>query len=159
MRALPVTPKKIFPLLLEQKPQQYRPHMGGKKFMLSIANIPIQKLQIMAADFRKAGNNAQAKSIYICLMAVIKLKDGPKSDRLANNFFELAEVYAEENNYTGAQTLYERAIEIWQLSQDPETKTRITEASKRLHILSELEMGRVLREQRKTNPASNHHVA
>jgi tetratricopeptide (TPR) repeat protein len=127
--------------------------------MLSIADIPIQKLQTMAADFRKAGNKAQAKSIYICLMAVIKLKDGPKSDRLANNFFELAEVYAEENNYTGAQTLYERAIEIWQQSQDPEAKTSIAEASKRLHILSELEMGRVLREERKKNSGSDQDVA
>ncbi len=122
---------------------------------MDIADIPITKLQQMAADAQKSGNLAQAKSIYVCLIAAIKMKDGPKSDRLANNFFQLAEVYGEENNYSGAQTLYERAIEVWQQSPDPEAKTRINEASKRLHILAELETGRALRQERKNKSASN----
>ena len=121
---------------------------------MSIADIPISELQQMAADAQQSGNLAQAKSIYVCLIAVIKLKDGPMSDRLANNFFQLAEVYGEENNYSGAQTLYERAIEIWQQSQDPEAKKRISEASKRLHILSELEIGKALRQERKNKSSS-----
>ncbi len=116
-----------------------------------IADIPISELQQMAADAQRSGNIAQAKSIYVCLIAAIKMKDGPMSDRLANNFFQLAEVYGEENNYSGAQTLYERAIEVWQQSADPEAKKRINEASKRLHILSELEVGRALRQERKNN--------
>ncbi|CAN5668898.1 hypothetical protein BH10CYA1_BH10CYA1_41930 [soil metagenome] len=120
-----------------------------------IADIPITELQKMAADAQQSGNLAQAKSIYVCLIAAIKIKDGPKSDRLANNFFQLAEVYGEENNYTGAQTLYERAIEVWQQSPEPEAETRIQEASKRLHILSELEVGRALRQERKNNKSSN----
>lgn len=121
---------------------------------MSIADIPISKLQQMAVDAQQSGNLAQAKSIYICLIAVIKLKDGPMSDRLANNFFQLAEVYGEENNYSGAQTLYERAIEVWQQSADIEAKTRINEATKRLHILSELEAGRALRQERKNKNSS-----
>jgi len=121
---------------------------------MDIADIPISELQQMAADAQESGNISQAKSIYVCLIAAIKMKDGPKSDRLANNFFKLAEVYGEENNYAGAQTLYERAIEVWQQSPNPEAKTRIKEASKRLHILSELEMGRALRQERKNNSSS-----
>ncbi len=119
-----------------------------------ISDIPIIELQKMAAAAQQSGNSAQAKSIYVCLIAAIKVKDGPKSDRLANNFFQLAEVYGEENNYAGAQTMYERAIEVWRLSPDPEAKTRINEASQRLHILSELEMGRTLRQERKKNNSS-----
>lgn len=123
---------------------------------MSISDIPVLELQKMAADAQKEGNLAQAKSIYVCLIAVIKTKDGPSSVRLANNFFQLAEVYGEENNYVGAQTLYERAIEIWQGSEAPEAEHKIKEASKRLHILSELEMGRALREERKKNKNSGH---
>jgi len=121
---------------------------------MSIADIPISELQQMAAEAQQSGNLAQAKSIYICLIAAIKLKDGPMSDRLANNFYQLAEVYGEENNYAGAQTLYERAIEVWQQSPDPEAAKRIKDATKRLHILSELEIGRALRQERKNNGAS-----
>ncbi len=121
---------------------------------MSIADIPISELQQMAAEAQRSGNLAQAKSIYICLIAAIKLKDGPMSDRLANNFYQLAEVYGEENNYAGAQTLYERAIEVWQQSPDPEAKKRIKDATKRLHILSELELGRALRQERKNNSSS-----
>lgn len=121
---------------------------------MSIADIPISELQQMAAEAQQSGNLAQAKSIYICLIAAIKLKDGPMSDRLANNFYQLAEVYGEENNYAGAQTLYERAIEVWQQSADPEAAKRIKDATKRLHILSELEIGRALRQERKNNGAS-----
>lgn len=116
---------------------------------MSISDIPISELQRMAADAQQSGNLAQAKSIYVCLIAAIKMKDGPMSNRLANNFFQLAEVYGEENNYAGAQTLYERAIEVWQQSPDPEARKRINEASKRLHILSELDAGRALRQERK----------
>jgi len=123
---------------------------------MSIADIPITTLQQMAAEAQQSGNLAQAKSIYVCLIAAIKMKDGPKSDRLANNFFQLAEVYGEENNYTGAQTLYERAIEVWQNSPDPDADARIKEAAKRLHILSELELGRALRQDRKDKKSSNH---
>ena len=123
---------------------------------MSIADIPINQLQKMASDAQESGNLAQAKSIYVCLIAAIKMKDGPKSDRLANNFFQLAEVYGEENNYSGAQTLYERAIEVWQQSPNPDAKTRIKEASKRLHILSELETGRTLRQERKNKSSSDH---
>lgn len=119
-----------------------------------INDIPIAELQKMAADAQQSGNLAQAKSIYVCLIAAIKTKDGPKSDRLANNFFQLAEVYGEENNYVGAQTLYERAIEIWQQSKEPEAQVRTKEAKKRLHILSELETGRALREERKNKNGS-----
>ncbi|HEY9732289.1 MAG TPA: tetratricopeptide repeat protein [Drouetiella sp.] len=115
----------------------------------SIHDIPILELQQMALDAQASGNISQAKSIYICLIAAIKTKDGPKSERLAANFFQLAEVYGEENNYVGAQTLYERAIEIWKLSPNPEASKNIKEATKRLHILSELESGRALREERK----------
>jgi len=122
---------------------------------MSIADIPITDLQQMAASAQESGNLAQAKSIYVCLIAAIKMKDGPKSDRLANNFFKLAEVYGEENNYSGAQTLYERAIEVWQQSPNPEATARIKEASKRLHILSELETGRALRQERKNKNSSN----
>lgn len=123
----------------------------------SIHNIPILELQKMALDAQEGGNIAQAKSIYVCLIAAIKAEDGPKSDRLALNFFQLAEVYGEENNYAGAQTLYERAIEIWKLSSDPDAPGKIKEASKRLHILSELESGRALREERKNKSASSDH--
>lgn len=121
-----------------------------------IHDIPIPELQKMASDAQESGNLGQAKSIYICLIAAIKTKDGPKSDRLARNFFQLAEVYGEENNYVGAQTLYERAIEIWQQSKDSEAPKRIKEASKRLRILSELEMGRSLREERKSKSSPDH---
>jgi tetratricopeptide (TPR) repeat protein len=116
---------------------------------VSIADIPIIELQRMAANAQKDGNYAKAKSIYVCLIAVIKRKDGPKSDRLAVNFFQLAEVYADENNYVGAQTLYERAIEIWQQSGQPDAQLRLSEAANRLHELSELEVGRALRQDRK----------
>ena len=51
-----------------------------------IGDIPVAELQKMAADTQQEGNLAQAKSIYVCLIAIIKTKDGPKSDRLANNF-------------------------------------------------------------------------
>lgn len=104
----------------------------------------------MAADAHASGNLAQAKSIYICLIAAIKSKDGQRSDRLANNFFQLAEVYGQEKNFTGAQTLYERAIEIWGQSSQPEALKKVQEAKKRLAILSELETGRVSREERKS---------
>ncbi len=121
---------------------------------MSIADLPISELQQMAADAQQSVNLPQAKSIYVCLIGAIKSKDGPKSGRLSNNFFQLAEVYGEENNYAGAQTLYKRAIEVWQQSPDPESKSRITEASKRLHILSELEIGRALRQDRKNKSSS-----
>jgi tetratricopeptide (TPR) repeat protein len=117
---------------------------------MSIADIPIIELQRMAAKAQQERNYAQAKSIYVCLIAVIKQKDGPKSDRLAVNFFQLAEVYAEENNYRGAQTLYERAIEIWKQSSQPDAQLRLSEAASRLHELSELEVGRALRQDRKS---------
>lgn len=120
-----------------------------------IHDIPILELQQMAAEAQQSGNLAQAKSIYICLIAAIKSKDGPQSDRLANNFFQLAEVYGQEKNFTGAQTLYERAIEIWLHSTDEQAQKMLKEASKRLRILSELESGRVLREERKINISSS----
>lgn len=121
----------------------------------SIHDIPILELQQMASEAQQSGNLAQAKSIYICLIAAIKTKDGPQSTRLAHNFFQLAEVYGQEKNFSGAQTLYERAIEIWRYSTDEQAQKMLKEADKRLHILSDLESGRVLREERKNKMSSS----
>ncbi|HEY9776242.1 MAG TPA: tetratricopeptide repeat protein [Planktothrix sp.] len=68
----------------------------------------------LAAFARKRGDLAQAKSLYACLIGMIKKESGPESENLALNFFRLAETYSDEGNYQAAQTFYRRAAEIWE---------------------------------------------
>ncbi len=79
-----------------------------------IEDIPIESLQLMADKASRSSNFAQAKSIYVCLIARLKKKYGVESAQLAANFFKLAQVYAKQGDATAAQTLYHRATEIWQ---------------------------------------------
>jgi tetratricopeptide (TPR) repeat protein len=69
-----------------------------------------------AAMERMRGNLAQAKSLYACLIAMIKKESGPESEALALNFFRLAETYSDDGNYQAAQTYYRRAAEVWEKS-------------------------------------------
>jgi tetratricopeptide (TPR) repeat protein len=74
----------------------------------------VEKIAHHAAMARQRGNLAQAKSLYACLIAMIKKEYGAESQELALNFFQLAETYSDESNYEAAQTFYRRAAEIWE---------------------------------------------
>ena len=73
----------------------------------------IGEVEELAALHRKTGNLSQAKSLYTCLIAMIKKKRG-ESDELALNFYQLGEIYDAEGNEGAATTYYKRAAEIWQ---------------------------------------------
>jgi tetratricopeptide (TPR) repeat protein len=74
----------------------------------------VENIAQQAAAARQKGNLAQAKSLYACLIAMIKKESGPESQELALNFFRLAETYSDEGKYEAAQTFYRRAAEIWE---------------------------------------------
>ncbi len=73
----------------------------------------IARIEEQAAEHRANGNFIQAKSLYTCLIAMIKKAEGPESENLALNFYRLGETYADEGNYPAAQTYYHRASQVW----------------------------------------------
>jgi tetratricopeptide (TPR) repeat protein len=74
----------------------------------------IESIEQMAAMYRKEGNLAQAKSLYACLIAMIKQRGGSSCDELALNFYQLGEIYDDEGKHSAAKTYYKRAADIWQ---------------------------------------------
>lgn len=100
----------------------------------------IESIEQLAALNRKEGNLAQAKSLYACLIAMIKNRGGATCDELALNFFQLGEIYDDEGNQSAAKTYYKRAADIWQTTHSSsdnnpfwyrEALTRLGEASAR----------------------------
>ncbi len=93
----------------------------------------IGEVEELAALHRKTGNLAQAKSLYTCLIAMIKQKNG-ESDELALNFYQLGEIYDDEGNESAAKTYYKRAAETWQQlhPQSPKNPVWYKEALTRL---------------------------
>jgi hypothetical protein len=73
----------------------------------------IRNIEIQAAEYRRVGNLAQAKSLYICLVAMTRKSLGASSQERAANFYRLGECYSDEGNGSAAKTYYERAAEIW----------------------------------------------
>jgi tetratricopeptide (TPR) repeat protein len=72
----------------------------------------IGEIEQLAAGYRRTGNLAQAKSLYTCLIAMEKQKNG-QSDVLALHFYQLGQIYDEEGNRQAANTYYKRAAETW----------------------------------------------
>ncbi|HEY9681506.1 MAG TPA: hypothetical protein V6C89_11240 [Drouetiella sp.] len=72
----------------------------------------IGEVEQLAAGYRRTGHLAQARSLYTCLIAMIKQKSG-ESDELALHFYQLGEIYDEEGNRSAANTYYKRAAETW----------------------------------------------
>jgi tetratricopeptide (TPR) repeat protein len=82
----------------------------------------VPQIELLAAQHREAGNTAQAKSLYTCLIAMIKRDGGEDSEQLAVTFYRLAETYSDEGNYKAAQIYYRRAVEIWEkIHPDPDS--------------------------------------
>jgi tetratricopeptide (TPR) repeat protein len=102
----------------------------------------IERIEELAALNRKQGNLLQAKSLYACLIAMIKQKSGPESDQLALNFYQLGEIYDDEGKRGAAKIYYKRAADIWQRlhpesDSNPfwyrEALSRLGETSERVH--------------------------
>lgn len=74
----------------------------------------IERIEELAALNRKQGNLSQAKSLYACLIAMIKQKTGAESDQLALNFYQLGEIYDDEGKHGAAKIYYKRAADVWQ---------------------------------------------
>ena len=100
----------------------------------------IESIEQLAATHRQAGNLAQAKSLYACLIAMIKQRGGANCDELALNFYQLGEIYDDEGNNDAARTYYKRAADVWQSTHansddDPfwyrEALTRLGEQSEK----------------------------
>jgi tetratricopeptide (TPR) repeat protein len=82
----------------------------------------VGQTELLAAQQRDAGNTAQAKSLYTCLIAMIKRDGGDDSEQLAVTFYRLAETYSDEGNYQAAQIYFRRAAEIWEkIHPDPDS--------------------------------------
>jgi len=73
----------------------------------------ISKIGKQARQYRLSRNFAQAKSLYTCLIAMIKKSPEEHADKLAANFYRLSETFKDEHNQTAAQTYMDRAVETW----------------------------------------------
>jgi tetratricopeptide (TPR) repeat protein len=78
----------------------------------------IESIEMLAAMHRRKGNLAQAKSLYACLIAMIKRRGGAKCDELALNFYQLGEIYDDESKHDAARTYYKRAADVWQSNHE-----------------------------------------
>lgn len=97
----------------------------------------ISKVEQLAAHYKAEGNYVQAKSLYTCLIAMIKKSHGTENEKLALNFYRLAETYSDEGNYQAAQTYYYRASEIWR-SVHPDTSESMLSHSQALQQINTL---------------------
>jgi len=116
----------------------------------------VGEIEELAARHRQAGNIAQAKSLYTCLIAMIKRNGGDGSEQLAVNFYRLGETYSDAGNYQAAQTYYKRATEIWEkIHPDLESPAALSyeRALERLQAIMEAQDEQREKDQRAQNIA------
>ena len=97
----------------------------------------ISKIGKQARRYRLARNFAQAKSLYTCLIAMIKKSPEDHGDKLAANFFRLSETFRDEHNQTAAQTYMERAVETW-LAQQSRDNSKVNAKEDAIKAMREL---------------------
>jgi tetratricopeptide (TPR) repeat protein len=117
----------------------------------------VGQIELLAAQQRDAGNTAQAKSLYTCLIAMIKRDGGDDSEQLAVTFYRLAETYSDEGNYQAAQIYFRRAAEIWErIHPDPDSAEALAyeRALERMQGIMEAEDARRDRDHRRDQGAA-----